>query len=588
MKIISIAAKCLLSLTMALCMLMTISSCKDEISDIGFTTRPENDIIHVVTDTLQCGVATGYRDSIYVRTGYPLLGNITDPEYGSIKAGYLAQFYASTNMGLTVKEADSITFNILKTSAPQVLGLDTKNVFKSRFDSLVNNTIDSLTLRIYYKSYYGDSLSPMQLSVYALNKDARLEKESEKAFYSNYDFTKFYNTKNLLGKKAYTAVNHLISKEELEVLDGSSYIEILLDEEMKAKFFRSSIEAAIARDKDGKSSYPDYKDIFASIESMRENFLSGVAIQPTFGDGSIIKVFNTAIIAYYRSLHRYNKDGTILRNATDTEDSTYVTSHTQTMAVTPDVVQMASLGLKDIKKEDRLQDKQTAYITSPQGYYTTLDIPLGHTIRHMMDNENRKDSAYFLGGANFYLMCEKPQGALLSSTPVKNVMMIEETRMNHFFEEGKTSDDKSSSIGSFVADSVSSQLYYYSFGNLSTLILGLASEKQYGSWNKTMLSPIDWAKNIQKQNPYTFLPWVNLSSKTADDYNKDATLRKEVQDALDKFTVRMAIIPVDVTRNTSTGAILSVSNYILPTAIKVKRDPTKQFMQLIYSLGGSL
>ena len=587
MNKISIAAKRLLSLTMALCMLMTISSCDDDISEIGFTTRPDNDIIHVVTDTLQCGVATGYRDSIYVRTGYPLLGNITDPEYGSIKAGYLAQFYASTKLGLTYHEGDTITFDILRTSVPQELGLDTKNVFKSRFDSLMNNDIDSLTLRIYYNTYYGDSLSPMQLSVYALNKDARLEKEPEKAFYSNYDFTKFYSKDNLLGKKAYTAANRTLSEDDRKTA-GSAYIEIRLDENFKNSFFRSAVEAAIARDKDGKASYPAYKDIFSSIESMRENFLSGVAIQPSFGDGSIIKVYNTAIWFYYRSYHRYNKDGTILRNATDTADSTYVTSHVQVMAVTPDVVQMASLGLKDIKKEDRLQDKNNAYITSPQGYYTTVDIPLGHVIRHMMDHESRKDSAYFLGGANFYLMCEKPQGALLSSTPVEHVMMVEESHMNRFFEESKIPEAKSAAIGTYVADSVNTQLYYYTFGNLSTLVLGLASEKEYGGWNKAMSSPIEWAKNIQQKNPFTFLPWINLSSKTNEDYRNDAALRAEVQKALDNYTVRMAIIPVDVTSNAQTGAVLSVSNYILPTAIKVKREAKKQFLQYIYTLGGAL
>lgn len=577
----------LMMAAMAIGMLINFSSCKDEISEIGYTTRPENDKINIVTDTLQCGVASAYRDSIYVRTGYPLLGNITDPEYGTIKAGYLAQFYASTKLGLTYYDGDSITFNILRTSAPKEYGFDDKNIYTSRFDSLINNDIDSLTLRIYYNTYYGDSLSPMQLSVYALNKDAKLETEPEKAFYSNYDFTKYYSTSNLMGKKAYTAANRVLSEADRKEA-GSNYIEIRLDEELKHKFLRSAIEAAIARDDAGRATYPSYEDIFSSISSMRENFLSGVSIQPTFGDGSIIKVYNTAIWFYYRSYHRYNKDGTILRNATDTADSTYVTSHQKVMAVTPDVVQMASLGLKDIKKDDRLQDPESAFITSPQGYYATLDLPVGHAIRHMMDHEGRQDSAYFLGGANFQLMCQKPQGALLSSTPVSHVMMVEESHMNKFFEDSKTPEAKSSAIGTYVADSISNQIYYYTFGNLSTLILGLASNEAYGGWNKTMDTPIEWANKIQQKNPFTFLPWINLSSKTNADYRNDASLRAEVQKALDSFTVRMAIIPVDVTTNQQNGSVLSVSNYILPTAIKVKRDATKQFLQYIYTLGGAL
>lgn len=587
MKIYNSAVKLFLASVLAICASSTIISCDDEVSELGFSTQPDNDVILLVTDTLQCNVATGYRDSIYVRTGYPLLGNITDPEYGSIKAGYLAQFYASTKLGLTYMEQDSVTFDILRTSAPQELGLDPKNIFKSRFDSLMNNDIDSLTLRIYYKTYYGDSLSPMRLSIYALNKDATLETEPEEAFYSNYDFSKFYSTDNLLGEKAFTAANRVLSSSEISTV-GSPYIEVRLNEDFKNKFFRSAIEAAIARDAEGRTNYSSYKDIFSSISSMRENFLSGVAIQPTFGDGSIIKVFNTAIWFYYRSYHRYNKDGTILRNATDTADSTYVTSHVQVMAVTPDVVQMANLGLKDIKKEDRLNDQESAYITSPQGYYTKVDLPLGRAIRMMMDDEFRQDSAYFLSGANFNLMCQKPQGALLSSTPVKNVMMVEESNMNRFFEEGKTPESKSSAIGTYVADSITNQIYYYSFGNLSTMILGLASSQQHGGWNKRMDTPIEWAKNLQQKYPYTFLPGVSLFNKTDDDYRKDAALRQKVQQALDNYTVCMAVIPVDVTTSSQSGSILSVSNYILPTAIKVKRDANKQFLQYIYTLGGAI
>ena len=560
--------------------------------DVGYTTMPESDVIHIKTDTLQTAVATGYRDSIYVRTGYPLLGNITDPEYGSVEAGYLAQFYASTKISLNESSSDSLTFDILRTSAPRALGLDTKGIYTSHFDSLIDNTLDSLTLRIYYNTYYGDSLTPMKLSVYALNKDARLEKEPESAFYSNTDFSKYYSKDNLLATKAYTAANRVLSDSVRSLDSYLPYIEVRLSDELKDKFYRKIVEAAIARDEEGKRNY-DYKDIFADIETMRENFLSGVAVQPTFGDGSIIKVYNTAIWFYYRSYHKYYKDGTLLRNATDTGDSAYVTSHVQYMAVTPDVVQMSSLDLKDIKKDERLSDTDHAYITSPQGYYGTIDLPVGKAIRRMMDDEQRHDSAYFLNGANFSLMCEKPQGALLSNTPASRVMLIEETRMNQFFEESRVPDDEIAAIGSYVADSISNYIYYYSFGNLSSLFTGLAEEKSNGSWNKELtLTSMQWAKQIKAVKPKAFLPEMDLATlqqySDADYTSNRDGIRTLVADALDRYTIHMAIIPVDVTTSSQSSAVLSVSNYILPTAIKVKRDSMKQYFQYIYTLGGAL
>lgn len=576
----------------ALCLLVAAASCDDSISEIGASILPENDIIRIKADTMQCAVATGYRDSIYVRTGYPLLGNITDPEYGSVKAGYLAQFYASTRITLNESENDSLTFNILRTSAPHDLGLDSKGIYTSHFDSLINNTLDSLTLRIYYNTYYGDSLTPMKLSIYALDKDAKLEKEPESAFYSNTNFSKYYDDYNLLGTKAYTAANRVLSDSIRNQSDYLPYIEVRLSDELRDKFYRFIVEAAIARDPKGRAAY-SYQDIFSDIETMRENFLSGVAIQPTFGDGSIIKVYNTAVWFYYRSYHRYAPDGTLLRNATDTGDSAYVSSHVQYMAVTPDVVQMSSLELKDIKKEERLSDQKNAYITSPQGYYTTIDLPVGHALREMMDDEQRCDSTYFLNGANFSLMCEKPQGALLSSKPAERVMMIEEHKMNKFFEESRVPDNAIATIGSYVGDSISHQIYYYTFGNLSNMIIGLAEEKENGSWRKGQtLTTLQWAKQLKAAKGYLFLPAVGqsaLEQYTEADYasNRDG-IRTLVQQAIDAFTIRMAVIPVDVTTSAQSGAVLSVSNYILPTAIKVKRDSSKQYLQYIYTLGGSL
>lgn len=592
MKLFINAAKLLVIIASALCILITTNSCEDRISDIGTSIMPQNDQIYVNSDTLQCRVMSGYRDSIYVRTGYPLLGNITDPDFGSVKAGYLAQFYASTSISLNESSNDSLTFDILRTSAAHDLGLDPKGIYTSHFDSLINNTLDSLTLRVYYNTYYGDSLTPMKLSIYALNKDARLEKEPESAFYSNCDFSKYYNSYNLLGSKAYTAANRVMSDSVRNQKDYLPYIEVRLSEELKDKFLRHMVSSAIARDKKGKQTY-NYKDIFADIESMRDNFLSGVAIQPTFGDGSIIKVYNTAIWFYYSSFHRYAPDGTLLRNATDTGDSTYVTSHVQIMAVTPDVVQMSSLDLTDIKKDERLNDPKNTYITSPQGYYTTIDIPVGHAIRLAMDDLQRSDSAYFINGANFSLMCEKPQGALLSTTPPSRVLMIEENRMNKFFEESRVPANEFAAVGTYVADSIKNNIYYYDFGNLQSLVTGLASEASNGSWRKhKTLTSLQWAKQIKAVRGYAFLPSVSqsqLDSYSDADYetNRDG-IRTKVQQALDLFTIRMALIPVDVTTSAQSGAILSVSNYILPSAIKVKRDNSKQYLQYIYTLGGSL
>ncbi len=527
----------------ALCLgLTTLVACNDDLSELGATTRPSTDGINVKTATLDLTTSTAYRDSIYVRTGYPLLGNITDPAFGSVEAGYLAQFYVSTDFGLnSYDSSDSLIFNILRTSVPAELGYDWSDYHYTAWDSLCGNRIDSVTLRIYYQTQYGDSLSPMVASVYALNDGIDFETLSNREFYSDNDFSKYYDPTNLLGSKGYTAANRELSDSLRDLSSYVPYIEIKLKDELKDRFFRAAVEAAVARDKNNPHA-GECRDLFADINTFRSNLLPGVCVKNTFGDGSLIKVYYTSIYFFYSSFHRYDVDGTLLRNEDDSADSTYVTTHVKYLAVTPDVIQMSGYQFSDDRVTDRLQQPDTTYITSPQGYYTVVDLPVGKIINQMVNDEMRNptDSSYFLNGANFYLKGYKPVGTVLNAEPAPYVLMVQQSRMNQFFEDGDLPDSETSCYAAYVADSVTNNLYYYSFGNINSVILGLAQE---AGWSKSSNQPM------------------------AEDY-----------------TVPMAIIPVELTTNSTYGTVLSVSNYLLPTAMRLRRGEGVQKMQLIYTL----
>jgi len=531
---------------------LTAVSCKDDMGEVGASVRPNKDAITLKSTTVNVNVRTGYRDSVYVRTGYPLVGNITDPDYGQVTAGYLAQFYSSTKMGLDVKDnSDSLTFSILRTSAPKSLGYDWSDYHYKPWDSLMNNKIDSMCIRIYYQTYYGDSLTPMQVSVYALNPEVDFESLPESEFYSNNDFSKLYDKENIIGRKAFTSANRELSDSVRNVSGYLPYIEVKLKDSLKNEFFKLCVEAAIARDKDNPH-HTEFKDIFTDQKAMREKFLSGVCIQPTFGDGVMIKVYYTAIYFFYSSFHRYAEDGTLLRNAADDADSTYIENHVDYMAVTPDVIQMSGYKMNDEHQLERLGCKDTAYLTSPQGYYTIIDLPVGEIVNIMEEDPLRQegDSSYFLNAANFYLQGYKPAGTLMGNMPTPTVLMVEQKEMTEFFENGKLPDNKTSCYASYVCDSVPNNnytttdgMYYYGFGDLSTVIRGLA--EKYG-WSKEDLHKIDR-----------------------------------------KLTVPMAIIPVDVTTNSGYSTILSVKNYIIPTSSRIKKGEKKQTIQMLYSVGGN-
>lgn len=535
----------------AQCIFLSTVSCSDDMGDLGETTRPSSDGITIKSKTFDINTYTGYRDSVYVRTGYPLVGNITDPDFGQVTAGYLAQFYSSSKMGLDVKNSnDSTTFAILRTSAPKELGYDWSDYHYKSWDSIIGNQIDSMTVRVYYNTYYGDSLTPMQLSVYSLNPEVDFETLPESEFYSNNNFAKLYSEKNLIGRKGFTSANRELSDSVRALGDYLPYIEVKINDDLKNQFYKLCVEAAIARDTKNPH-HGDFSDIFTNQKAMREKFLSGVCVRPTFGDGVMIKVYYTAIYFFYRSFHRYAPDGTLLRNAADDGDSTYIENHVDYMAVTPDVIQMSGYKMVDENQDNRIAEKDTSYITSPQGYYTIVDLPLGEIINTMEDDPLRipGDSSYFLNATNFYLQAYKPKGTLLSKVPTPAVLMIEKDELTSFFEKGSLPDGNTSCYASYVGDSIPKHnytttdgMYYYNFGNINSVIKGLA--KKHG-----------WSKEGLKRIP------------------KD-------------LKVPMAIIPVDATTSKA-GAVLSVSNYIIPTATKIKSGEGMQKMQMLYTIEGT-
>ncbi len=552
------------------------ASCSDDLSEVGASTRPSTDGITIRNTTYGVDLATVYRDSIYVRTGYPLLGTITDPSFGEISASYLAQFYANKETSInSYDSSDSLTFDILRTSLPKQLGYDWDDYhYNSRFDSLVGNRIDSMTIRIYYQSYYGDSLTPMQVSVYGLNPNVNFETMPESEFYSNNDFSTLYDESNLLGRKAYTSANRELSDSLRSVSDYMHYIEVKLDPSYKDEFLSMAVQAEVARDEDNPH-HAEYVDIFANQDSLRSRWLSGVCVKPTFGDGSLVKVYYTAIYLFYSSFHRYNEDGTLLRNTTDDADSSYVTNHVKYIAVTPDVIQMSGLRFADGNKESRLADSEAAYISSPQGYYATLDLPVGKVISTIMDDPLRNDSSYFLNAVNFYLKAYKPEGYMLSNTPAPTVLMVQQDSVDTFFEEGSLPNSATSCYASYTCDSVpngkyndpTQGVYYYNFGNINTVFVGLAEND---GWSKDGITTVAAWEQLLKDN-----------GKLTQDMDGNGVI--DIND----YTVRMAILPVDVTTNSTYGTLLSVSNYILPTAVRLKKGDGAQSIQVIYTLEGS-
>ena len=145
-----------------------ISSCGDENSMIG-SSIVDTDLEIVVDSSFQKMVTAESipNDSVVGRTITQLIGRISIPGYGKLETDFLTQFMSA-----------------------------------STFDTVGVDRLDSLVLYLSYntESFTGDSLAPMQLSVYPL------EKQLKSPVYSSVDPAEYYNAQSApIALKSYNA-----------------------------------------------------------------------------------------------------------------------------------------------------------------------------------------------------------------------------------------------------------------------------------------------------------------------------------------------------------------------------------------------
>ena len=142
------------------------SSCNDDSGTIGFSVDTTSLTIYIDSSFVYTqhtdSVSTFPVDSLPNRTIIQMLGEVVIPDYGTVKADYLTQFYP-------VAEFDT---NLVKPDMVDSVGVE---------------------IAFQYNSFFGDSLAPMQLTVYPLNKLLREDGNVRVPIYSNLNPAEYYD-----------------------------------------------------------------------------------------------------------------------------------------------------------------------------------------------------------------------------------------------------------------------------------------------------------------------------------------------------------------------------------------------------------
>jgi len=387
-------------------------ACDDTMSRVGLSVQPEEDKVSIFETTLFVEARTIEVDSVYAKTINGLLGELYDPSYGTIKSSYVCQYYPS------------IGFPYL--------------------DSIVDNKIDSVKLFIHYLSYFGDSLAPMEVTVYPVIKALG------EHYYTNTDPKEFCDMNNPLAKYSYTARNLTIPDETLKE-DLYYYYNISMP--LPVKIGQDYLDKVINNEIKTTSDFLD--------------FFPGTYLTTTFGTGSMIPVDRTSISVYYTRRTTLKDQGGNDSIATRTASAVF--------CVTTEITQLNRF---ENKNPDFLyeNDEDKTFIKSPAGVFTELTIPIKEIAQGI---GKKKFSSVNLSlkafPQNEWKYSLQFPGMSYSAVPVSEgsergysakLLLIEPDSVKSFFEsKEKLADNKTSYTTQF-----NSSTYSYNFNNIANIV----------------------------------------------------------------------------------------------------------------------
>jgi hypothetical protein len=400
-------------------------SCDDAIDRVGMGVQPDEDKIYTFGDSLFVDGTTIKDPALYAKTVNGLLGNFHDPAYGKLKAGYICQFYPEQGFG-SKERVDSI-------------------------DAFTGGKVDSIQLTLLYTRYVGDSLSPMEVTVYPVRKTTPLTED----YYTPLNPDDYCDLNTPLGKKTYTA-------RDLNISDSLNLANI-------TNGYYKEVSIPLSREL-GQSFYDEYKaclndpdrQTFKTPEAL-EKFFPGLYLQSTLGSGCLLEVDRTEIYIYY-SWSRQVKDTTQVDNLrTDT------LTGRAALNVTKEIIQLNEYVGSHDEQLWEVPNAEKMYLKTPAGIFAQISIPMNE-IRQKIGN--RKFSNVQLS-----IEAEPPSdwqynwvfpGTTAASKVTMSqskLLLIEPDSIRTFFEQQKTADGQTCFFTTFDTSA-----YAYTFRNIANVI----------------------------------------------------------------------------------------------------------------------
>lgn len=421
------------TLTSLLLVSLAIISCDDSTEGIGTTLTNQRDQLNIMTDTFNVTTKSIAANAVLSRNTSGYIGKFKDPETQTdITADFMTQFGVLENFNL-----------------PEL-----KNIV-SKENGLVY--ADSCEIRLYNEDTIGDSLAPMHLKMYELDKPV----SDSKDYYTNFDPIQenYIRTGGLTIEKAYTLAD-VTSSEKVK----------------KEKGYSPSIRIPLNKtytDKNGVT-YKNYGTYimrkyfedptnFKNSYKLIHNVMPGFYFKSVAGSGSIGKIFNSILFVYFRMQYK---------------DSIY--TRAATFGGTQEVMQTTHIANDNNALQQLINNQSGTYLKTPAGIFTQMTLPVEQIVAgHEKDSINSaKITLQRINNTstNNYAL-EAP----------KQVLMIPVDSIQTFFEHHNHTNYKNSFVAKLNQNG-------YTFNNISSIIRTMYENKKNGTasanWNKVVIIPV--------------------------------------------------------------------------------------------------
>lgn len=445
---------------------VSLAAC-DETSTVGNILDNESVVIVVDSNFTVTGHSVD-NPVVQSRTISQLLGAVEAPVYGSINSDFVAQFMPSTVM-------------------------DTTGVTPENIDSL------KLFVQLNSGDFVGDSLVPMGMEVYRLNRDL------PHPIYSNFDPSDYYSKSDLLARGTYNAslMNEPDSVKKYGIVAVSLHLPVSLGRELF-------------------NAYKANPDIYSDPEAFTKDVFKGIYVNSYYGTGRISDFTTTSIRMYYHK-SVYNEDS--LRY----ETKYYVGDY---FAVTPEVVVNNNIHYTPAAELKQMIAEGDHILAAPAGYEVELKLPG----RELVQSYNQyKNNLRVLNTLTLQIPADSIANPYAIAPPPYALLVLK-NKKDEFFAANTTVDNETSFYATY-----SSTTNSYTFGGLRGYMEHLLSLDEITDDDLTfIMTPCQLVQEQSASSGSYYYGTTMITTAVVPYVSKPAMARISLKDAKLKLTFSAA------------------------------------------------